>query len=297
MIDIDNGNSLLHFKAINENDFARILEIVEAASYSRIQEKTQDMAKPQEIDQILLLLISESQNLNELILKRDETGEGEECQSAKEITSLLNRFKNSMLLYHSSVELLKEQLQYSDLVFSVCLQDNNELRKDKGMDAVTKADFIRRVGTVSTPHSRMMTASSEMFQSMRTSFYGDEAIFYETRESYSLFNDIDANGIEEEEEDTDDIFESFAEEDEEDCEDRRHLDEVAVVEKVVDESSSCPAFTRRRALPHPTISMENVSIMSLLRTNVGKDLSQVAMPLALNEPLNLLQVHYIFYLV
>ena len=29
--------------------------------------------------------------------------------------------------------------------------------------------------------------------------------------------------------------------------------------------------------------------MSILRNNVGKDLSTVAMPIALNEPLNLLQ--------
>ncbi|KAI8849117.1 Oxysterol-binding protein [Chytridium lagenaria] len=35
--------------------------------------------------------------------------------------------------------------------------------------------------------------------------------------------------------------------------------------------------------------MENISILSILRNNVGKDLSTVAMPIALNEPLNLLQ--------
>lgn len=49
------------------------------------------------------------------------------------------------------------------------------------------------------------------------------------------------------------------------------------------------SVTRRTRLPHPTISMENVSVMSILRNNVGKDLSKVAMPIALNEPLNLLQ--------
>jgi hypothetical protein len=46
---------------------------------------------------------------------------------------------------------------------------------------------------------------------------------------------------------------------------------------------------RRKTLPAPTISMENISVMSILRNNVGKDLSTVAMPIALNEPLNLLQ--------
>ncbi|KAJ3292857.1 hypothetical protein HK104_004958 [Borealophlyctis nickersoniae] len=46
---------------------------------------------------------------------------------------------------------------------------------------------------------------------------------------------------------------------------------------------------RRTRLPAPTVSMQNISIMSILRNNVGKDLSTVAMPIALNEPINLLQ--------
>ncbi|KAI9209194.1 Oxysterol-binding protein [Polychytrium aggregatum] len=46
---------------------------------------------------------------------------------------------------------------------------------------------------------------------------------------------------------------------------------------------------RRAALPAPQVSMENISLMSILRKNIGKDLSTVAMPIALNEPLNLLQ--------
>ncbi|KAJ1567061.1 hypothetical protein HK405_007324 [Cladochytrium tenue] len=49
------------------------------------------------------------------------------------------------------------------------------------------------------------------------------------------------------------------------------------------------AVQRRKALPAPTVSMENLSILSILRNNVGKDLSTVAMPILLNEPINLLQ--------
>ncbi|KAJ3108239.1 hypothetical protein HDU97_001773 [Phlyctochytrium planicorne] len=48
-------------------------------------------------------------------------------------------------------------------------------------------------------------------------------------------------------------------------------------------------IARRKTLPAPAVSMENISILSILRNNVGKDLSTVAMPIALNEPLNLLQ--------
>ncbi|RKP04941.1 Oxysterol-binding protein, partial [Thamnocephalis sphaerospora] len=47
-------------------------------------------------------------------------------------------------------------------------------------------------------------------------------------------------------------------------------------------------FERRKRLPAPTCETE-VSFLSLLRKNIGKDLSSVAMPVALNEPINLLQ--------
>jgi hypothetical protein len=49
-----------------------------------------------------------------------------------------------------------------------------------------------------------------------------------------------------------------------------------------------PAFERRKRLPAPTCETE-ISFISLLRKNIGKDLSSVAMPVALNEPINLLQ--------
>ncbi|KAL1921926.1 uncharacterized protein VTP21DRAFT_10568 [Calcarisporiella thermophila] len=63
---------------------------------------------------------------------------------------------------------------------------------------------------------------------------------------------------------------------------------------VVDRSSLAstlfaPApIKRRERLPHP-ICGEEVSLLSILRKNVGKDLSTVAMPVSLNEPLNALQ--------
>ncbi|KAI8913573.1 Oxysterol-binding protein [Gorgonomyces haynaldii] len=49
------------------------------------------------------------------------------------------------------------------------------------------------------------------------------------------------------------------------------------------------AITRRTKLPAPAVSMEGFSFLGILRNNVGKDLSTVAMPIILNEPINLLQ--------
>ena len=46
---------------------------------------------------------------------------------------------------------------------------------------------------------------------------------------------------------------------------------------------------RRSALPAPSPSTGGVSLWNILRNNIGKDLSKVAMPVQLNEPLNTLQ--------
>jgi hypothetical protein len=48
-------------------------------------------------------------------------------------------------------------------------------------------------------------------------------------------------------------------------------------------------FQRRRQLPCPAPSTETVSLLSILKKNIGKDLSTVSMPIVLNEPLNVLQ--------
>jgi len=47
---------------------------------------------------------------------------------------------------------------------------------------------------------------------------------------------------------------------------------------------------RRTKLPVPRPDTEGLSLWNLLCKNIGKDLSQVSMPVALNEPLNMLQV-------
>lgn len=56
--------------------------------------------------------------------------------------------------------------------------------------------------------------------------------------------------------------------------------------------SSCSAndglVSRRKRLPHP-VAVKSISVLGILRKNIGKDLSTISMPVNLNEPLNLLQ--------
>ncbi|KAM9843267.1 oxysterol-binding protein-related protein 7-like isoform 2-T3 [Aulostomus maculatus] len=57
-----------------------------------------------------------------------------------------------------------------------------------------------------------------------------------------------------------------------------------------DKPSSVPTDTgRRTALPAPGTDNSHIGIMTILYNNIGKDLSRVSMPVALNEPLSLLQ--------
>ncbi|XP_076609662.1 oxysterol-binding protein-related protein 7-like isoform X1 [Chaetodon auriga] len=54
--------------------------------------------------------------------------------------------------------------------------------------------------------------------------------------------------------------------------------------------SPVPANTgRRTALPAPGTDNSHIGIMTILYNNIGKDLSRVSMPVALNEPVSLLQ--------
>lgn len=55
------------------------------------------------------------------------------------------------------------------------------------------------------------------------------------------------------------------------------------------ESSGEARSKRRTSLPAPGPNTSSVSVWSILRNNIGKDLSKVAMPVELNEPLNTLQ--------
>lgn len=47
---------------------------------------------------------------------------------------------------------------------------------------------------------------------------------------------------------------------------------------------------RRTQLPSPQPDTSHLSLWNILKKNIGKDLSKIAMPVALNEPLSMLQV-------
>lgn len=50
-------------------------------------------------------------------------------------------------------------------------------------------------------------------------------------------------------------------------------------------------LTRRRNLPAPAPDTSQVSVWGILRKAIGKDLSKIALPVILNEPIGILQVN------
>uniref|UniRef100_A0A672SKB6 Oxysterol-binding protein n=1 Tax=Sinocyclocheilus grahami TaxID=75366 RepID=A0A672SKB6_SINGR len=63
--------------------------------------------------------------------------------------------------------------------------------------------------------------------------------------------------------------------------------ENGITKEILSNGNDC-TVTRRDRLPSSRMN-ESVNLWSILRSNIGKDLSKVAMPVQLNEPLNTLQ--------
>jgi hypothetical protein len=65
---------------------------------------------------------------------------------------------------------------------------------------------------------------------------------------------------------------------------------IAAVVDAAEEGDLKCLTGRRTKLPAPRPDLEGLSLWNLLCKNIGKDLSKISMPVALNEPLSMLQV-------
>lgn len=50
-----------------------------------------------------------------------------------------------------------------------------------------------------------------------------------------------------------------------------------------------PKVPRRKSLPNPKEKEKNVSLWSMIKDNIGKDLTKVCLPVYFNEPISSLQ--------
>ncbi|KAJ3046129.1 Oxysterol-binding protein- protein 3 [Rhizophlyctis rosea] len=215
-----------------------------------------------------------------------------------------------ILTYSQTARLHRERQQIAmrqlEGVLQACLADNNMTRRRFGLEEVTLSSFSATVSALSVHNSD--AEKSSITASTREVFF-DAETWEANEEDEEESGDEHEQGYE--------SPEDFDEEDEQSLGSTpAHSREpsgkeptgkmspdqhgVLILEssaEVLPEQNQGPAniestpkvIVRRTKLPAPTVSMQNISLMSILRNNMGKDLSTVAMPIALNEPINLLQ--------
>ncbi|TPX62431.1 hypothetical protein SpCBS45565_g07040 [Spizellomyces sp. 'palustris'] len=219
-----------------------------------------------------------------------------------------NNMQRELYSYGETVRSQRERshdaIQQTESALHACLADNNRVRRRFGLEPVTLTSFIAHASTTSL-HLNNFHKAGSITSSMR------DDVFYDAEEGGDSDDEesVESDSMHEAEEglSSDEEFEDDDEGSNESFTPNRRSRQASTastsggatvtqpIPPAKDETSKVAMpiqplpIVRRTKLPAPTVSMQNVSIMGILRNNVGKDLSTVAMPIALNEPLNLLQ--------
>lgn len=183
----------------------------------------------------------------------------------------------------SQRERAHDAIQQTESALHACLADNNRIRRKFGLEPVTLTAFIAHASSVSLNLNELNKAGS-ITSSMR------DDVFYDAEEGGdSDEDDSESDSMHEAEE-------AFSSDDEDDEDDDASVDSSPGEKGWRDGSSATPAnvgdkkveavksqlspvpvgpvqpsrpIIRRNRLPAPTVSMQNISIMSILRNNVS----------------------------
>ncbi|CAG8646931.1 20195_t:CDS:2, partial [Cetraspora pellucida] len=158
----------------------------------------------------------------------------------------------------------------ADLRKSLFKSDNFDERLENGhpdkTSEITDINHIKKLRTVSM--STMNTHSDVFFDAEDIDLTEDLSV---------TESDVDVTNANISDEESD--FDSPSSMD-------KTLDKPSI--KDISDTNKLTLIQRRKVLPAP-ICGEDVSLLSILRKNVGKDLSTIAIPISLNEPINILQ--------
>ncbi|KAJ3274775.1 hypothetical protein HDV01_001978 [Terramyces sp. JEL0728] len=239
-------------------------------------------------------LQKEIQKLKDMIdssKSRFDSGKNHNKDTAVGLLSCVAVSQTQLNTLNSTTRLQKEKVQYShsniEAAFFTCLNDNNKLRKKYGLELVTASKF------------QLDSEYRHEIGSIISSIRNDD-VFYDAEEGasdddssdgYSV-HDAEAFTIIDDDESDRDSMTSTQNKTAAASEVGTITVEIPEKRATVTQQNVRPQvyqYVRRTVLPVPASSMENISIMGILRNNMGKDLSTVAMPIALNEPINLLQ--------
>ncbi|KAG0037630.1 Oxysterol-binding protein- protein 3 [Podila clonocystis] len=126
--------------------------------------------------------------------------------------------------------------------------------------------------------------SSDRSNSFTSSIHTASDVFYDAMDDAVLTANMSSADLS----DLEDGFDDDGDDNSSDEEAQEQESPPMSSKKQTSSSTANEPIVRRRALPAP-VSGEDISLLSILRKNVGKDLSTVAMPVSLNEPINVLQ--------
>ena len=191
-------------------------------------------------------------------------------------------------------------IQQIESAFLKCLKDNNGLRKSYGLELQSVNSFLPIGSSMMIdeyePAESIMSARNEEFFDAESGIDlnrdSESSEFVQDHDGHSNMEDDDSEVGSASHSHLDSSIEMIEKEQPVIIKKKEWQYASPTTPKEVDDTTpttNSTAKPRRTALPAPTCSMQNISIMSILRNNVGKDLSTVAMPIVLNEPINLLQ--------
>ncbi|KAJ3087225.1 Oxysterol-binding protein- protein 3, partial [Quaeritorhiza haematococci] len=360
LIDIDSGQNLFHFKAVNRQDFQMWIAAIEkyatpksmqvdmsdgtpedATTATRDKRNSKIMLNNPDLDELekdlgnmVANLTKELNNMSVLI--DSSKGRIDSKSSWKDFTLILgslsdvcshlvtnaSQVQRRLTAYNHSMLVNKERIQnialQAETALQACLMDNNRIRTRFGLDPVTLIDFVP-AGSITTKGAQQASTLSIATSIGALGEHGRSHSMASGSAREDVFYDAEEGT---ESEDMSDSEDEMAEAEEDRVEDSDYnydsedagtttppspvqtfqgsslKQEITASVQATDGSEPQKeepppkpkaVVVRRKALGGPLVSMENISIMSILRNNVGKDLSTVAMPIALNEPLNLLQ--------
>lgn len=274
LIDIDSGKKIYHFKIEQADDFQRWIDAMQQFASSNNNSFSYsadgvgiDSDLNRTHDELLLQLECIKTLTTDISrLLPDANSSASKTTSRDNLTKQLHEQVEKIIAQNSLAKIttisLKEahsrqveKCQQFESAFYACFHHSNTVKEKFGLEPSELPAFI---------YDKAPTESS--------SVYHDAQYDLENEGNASETNEMSS------EESLQFTEQSTTE-----------MSNIAFQETAKPEQESAIIHKPRTELPVAAANMENLSMMGILRNNIGKDLSTITMPIILNEPINLLQ--------
>ncbi|PWN47061.1 hypothetical protein IE53DRAFT_371781 [Violaceomyces palustris] len=292
-IHVDSGSSVFHLKMLNEDDFEAwrnhlrsFIPQRSTDSAPRIYVSTGTDLVAVDLSQVFVNLDTSEKLIREVdekvsILK--QKGVGQKTATEAIVGAFSSKSENSVETHMNTLAALLEQLksEHDNLKNSIESKIPRVTGPQGTMDSIKSRQGIAGMESGSRPRSRMSISSLQTTQT-------DSAIFYDAD---SMAGEEHVLDDETSKDDGDVSRDEVSSDGDEDDDEDSGLDETTLPSSrsPTDSVSSSSAVIQRRTKLPAKVSGDEVSLFSMLKKNVGKDLSTISFPVSFNCPLSLLQ--------